>query len=163
MEQVIAFERFLGLSATDAIIEYEADHHRFSGSPEAYQAAVEKVSLSYFNYPGVNVAELMRIRSMKYTYSKNLEFKARVRSIFADGEMIREITTTIPLEASPDLAEVIADIESTHLGELPDEDIAQYSMRDMPGRIAMWENLLFKNDPLYQRLKATKARENVGE
>lgn len=160
VDEFIAFEKFLALATTDVKVEYEADRHRFPGSQVAYEAAIQKVALSDFDYPNASIAELLRIRTIKYAYSKNREFKARVRKIFEEGELRQKNGPVAVSGVSPALLELLSDIESMHIKELPEEDVTQYSLRDIWQRLTMWESLLFKNDPLYQRLKAAKT-ENI--
>ena len=185
-DEFIAFEDFLNRPDTNDRIEIAAERHLFSGSEFAYDTAIQEVAYRDFHYPNANshVKELLRMHKLRYALYKKSEIEARVNNILKpssdarDAEIelsesqvidleLPDLTHTIdqfpPFGVSPALLDLLADIESMHVKELSVEDRAQYSTLDVLGRLDMWENHLFKNDPLYAQLRALRTRENTQE
>ena len=185
-DEFIAFEDFLNRPDTNDRIEIAAERHLFSGSEFAYDTAIQEVAYRDFHYPNANshVKELLRMHKLRYALYKKSEIEARVNNILktssdardaeielSDSQVIDlelpDLTHTIdqfpPFGVSPALLDLLADIESMHVKELSEEDRAQYSTLDVLGRLDMWENHLFKNDPLYAQLRALRTRENTQE
>ncbi len=154
LEHVLAFERFLVLPEIDEKIEIGAEHHRFPGSHAAYQDSIYQVAKENFPIPGANIEALIEIHSFIYNFSKSSEFKQRVQEIIAMKELERT-PTEVPNIL---LDEILEEIEEIHLKEMSDEDMTQYSMKNRHDRLAIWENRLFPNDPLYWRLKLAKSK-----
>ncbi len=177
-EEFTKFEDFLNDPDTNERIEIAAERHHFSGSHFAYDTAVQEVAYRHSSFPRSHVPELLRLHKMQYALYQRSLHQARVNKILEkdrENKVLEEsshsesvdielpdITHVIeqfpPFGVSTALLDLLSDIESMHVKELSEEDMAQYSTLDVLGRLNVWENSLFKNDPLYERLRVLRTR-----
>lgn len=157
VDLVIAFENFLHDPDTDAKIEHEADRHRYSGSAQAYRESMRKVAEENFPNRSIPIDTLLSIHGHLFTFTQSQPFRDRIADIMELESRKLDAITERSTDLSWENAQLLQEIESLHIAEMPDEEIFQYTLKTPSQRLTFWENRLFKNDIFYKKIVALKS------
>lgn len=156
VDLVMAFENFLHDPDTDAKIEHEADRHRYSGSAQAYRESMRKVAEENFPNRSVPIDTLISIHGNIFTFTQRQPFRDRIAEIMEIESQKLDAASERLNDISAENAQLLHEIENLHIGEMPEEELYQYTLKTSSERLAFWEHRLFTNDPLYKKILALK-------